>query len=44
MDWYVIACTDWEIYSDTSRIRKYVSFSKITEIQYTQITGEPYVK
>ena len=42
MDWFVTANTDWEIYQDILRLKKYVMFGKITEIQYEEITGEPY--
>lgn len=42
MDWFAIAQNDWEIYHDSSRIQKYVQFGKITEAQYTEITGDPY--
>jgi hypothetical protein len=43
MDWYKHAQNDWNIYQDKSRIAKYVEFGKITDIQYEEITGEPYV-
>ncbi len=36
------ATMDFEIYKDILRIQKYVQFKKITEVQYTKITGEPY--
>lgn len=42
MDWLSIAQNDWEIYHDSARIHKYVEFGKITQVQYTEITGEPY--
>lgn len=42
MDWYKQAQNDWNIYHDTSRIKKYVQYNKITPTQYEEITGEPY--
>lgn len=42
MDWFLAAQNDWDVYHDTSRIAKYVSFNKITPDQYQEITGEPY--
>ncbi|WLR53544.1 XkdX family protein [Mesobacillus subterraneus] len=42
MDWFKIALNDWSIYNDPSRIRKYVDFGKITQAQFTEITGESY--
>jgi hypothetical protein len=42
MDWYAYAQNDWEVYHDKSRITRYVQYGKITEVQYEEITGEPY--
>jgi hypothetical protein len=43
MDWFKYAQNDWVIYHDTSRIKKYVQFGKITEEQYFEVTGEAYI-
>jgi uncharacterized XkdX family phage protein len=40
MNWFLIAQRDWSIYHDTARIRNFVTMGKITEAQYTQITGD----
>lgn len=42
MDWFKLAQNDWNVYHDSSRIKKFVQFGKITATQYTEITDEPY--
>lgn len=42
MDWFLAAQNDWDVYHDTSRIKKFVTYNKITPEQYQEITGEPY--
>lgn len=38
--WEVQCRMDWDIYHDAIRIKLYVVKEKITEQQYTEITGE----
>lgn len=42
MDWMLFARNDWDVYSDPTRIAKYVEFGKITPEQYAEIVGEEY--
>lgn len=43
MNWFLIAQRDFGLYKDPSRIRNFVTMGKITEEQFTEITGEAYV-